>query len=133
MLLGCTFPPLTSLVRRYQIPLDLPPGGARIRAEDLFGMLSSNWAPGEKPEGKPFTLFAICCFTTRCCQTFHADPFRLVIIKVEALETCWRNDVIKRKITRQAETGLLQVPHASVSGAGASRRVQIWCPNVPLS
>lgn len=31
----------------YQIPLDLPPGGARILAEDLFGMLSSIWAPGE--------------------------------------------------------------------------------------
>lgn len=30
----------------YQIPLDLPPGGARILAEDLFGMLSSIWAPG---------------------------------------------------------------------------------------
>lgn len=29
----------------YQIPLDLPPGGARILADDLFGMLSSNWAP----------------------------------------------------------------------------------------
>lgn len=30
----------------YQIPLDLPPGGARILAEDLFGTLSSIWAPG---------------------------------------------------------------------------------------
>lgn len=30
----------------YQMPLDLPPGGARILAEDLFGTLSSIWAPG---------------------------------------------------------------------------------------
>lgn len=35
----------------YQIPLDLPPGGARILAEDLFGMLSSIWAPGEAEDG----------------------------------------------------------------------------------
>lgn len=31
----------------YQMPLDRPPGGARIRAEDLFGMWSSIWAPGQ--------------------------------------------------------------------------------------
>lgn len=29
----------------YQIPLERPPGGARIRAEDLFGMWSSTWDP----------------------------------------------------------------------------------------
>lgn len=45
------FPQIARFMRRppwisYQIPLDLPPGGARIRAEDLFGMLSSIWAPG---------------------------------------------------------------------------------------
>lgn len=34
----------------YQIPLDLPPGGARILAEDLFGMLSSIWAPANAPD-----------------------------------------------------------------------------------
>ncbi|KAG7229230.1 hypothetical protein INR49_013022 [Caranx melampygus] len=34
----------------YQIPLDLPPGGARILAEDLFGMLSSIWAPANTPD-----------------------------------------------------------------------------------
>lgn len=29
----------------YQIPLDLPPGGARIRAEARFGTWSSIWEP----------------------------------------------------------------------------------------
>lgn len=32
----------------YQIPLERPPGGARIRAEDLFGMWSSTWEPEKK-------------------------------------------------------------------------------------
>lgn len=38
---------LASLPHSYQIPLDRPPGGARILAEDLFGVLSSIWEPGD--------------------------------------------------------------------------------------
>lgn len=32
----------------YHIPLDLPPGGAKILCEDRFGRLSSIWTPVKK-------------------------------------------------------------------------------------
>lgn len=78
--LAVRFPLSHYWVRGYQMPLDLPPGGARIRAEDLFGMLSSNWAPGKEGPRGTMTLFAMRSYTTRCRQTLLTDPLKWSII-----------------------------------------------------